>query len=120
VKPYKRSDRVADLVKRELAVMIQRKKDNPLFSGVTITYLRISPDLSQGIVFFTVLNKEKANETLEALNRAAGFFHRLLFKSLKVRRVPKLHFKYDESIARGQKLSALIDEAIAADKARKE
>jgi len=119
VKPYKRSDRVADLIKRELAVMIQRKKDNPLFSGVTITYLRISPDLSQATVFFTVLDKEKVKETLEALNRAAGFFHRSLFKSVRLRRIPKLHFKYDESIASGQKLSALIDKAIATDKAHK-
>lgn len=120
MKPYKHSERVADLVKRELAIIIQRKKDNPLFSGVTITYLRISPDLSQATVFFTVLDKERVNETLEALNRAAGFFHRLLFKSLKVRRVPKLHFIYDESIAHGQKLSALIDQAMAEDKAHKE
>lgn len=120
MKPYKRSDRVADLIKRELAVMIQRKRDNPLFSGVTITHLRISPDLSQATVFFTVLEKEKANETLEILNRAADFFRRSLFKKVRLRNVPKLHFKYDESIARGQKLSALIDKAVAADKAYKE
>jgi len=111
VKSYKRSERVAEFIQQELAMLILRKRDNPLFAGVTITHLRMSPDLSYAKVFVMVLDKEKISETIEALNEAANFFQRMLFKKVSMRGVPKLHFVYDESIMRAEKLSALIDQA---------
>ena len=115
MKSYKRSDQVAELMQRELAIIIQRKKDNLLFTGVTITCLRMSPDLSHAKVFITILDETKISETLAALNKAAKFLQCLLFKQVSIRGVPKLHFVYDESITRGRKLSALIDKAVASD-----
>ena len=109
MKSYKRTERVADLVMRELATIIQRNKDDPLLAGVTITHVRVSPDLSHAKVFVTVLDQKKISDTLDALNKAAGFLQHILCKKVNLRATPKLHFIYDESIIRGQELSALID-----------
>lgn len=109
MKSYKRTERVADLVMRELAIIIQRTKDNPLFTEVTVTHVRISPDLSHAKIFITVFNKENLNNTLNALNESAGFFQHILSQKVNLRITPKLHFVYDESIIHGQELSNLID-----------
>jgi ribosome-binding factor A len=110
VKSYKRTERVADLVMRELAIIIQRTKDDPLFAGVTITHVRLVPDFSHAKVFVTVFDQQKIKDTLAALNKAAGFLQHILSQKVNLRTTPKLYFVYDESIIRGQKLSDLIDE----------
>ena len=109
MKPYKRTERVADLIMRELAVIIQCSKEHPLFAEATVTHVRISPDLSYAKIFITMFNKEKISDTLDALNEASGFLRHILSQKVNLRITPKLYFVYDESIIRGQELSNLID-----------
>jgi ribosome-binding factor A len=62
------------------------------------------------------LDKMEIDENLNALNKAAGYLRTLLSKRLQIRTVPKLKFHYDGSVKRGQQLSDLIDDALAADR----
>ena len=61
-------------------------------------------------------NQLEIEENLKALNKASGYLRSLLAKRLRLRTTPKLQFFYDNSVRRGQQLSTLIDDALAADR----
>jgi len=79
---------------------------------ITITSVDVSPDLSHAKVFFSVLEKQKLQDTLDGLGRAAGFLRSQLARRIKMYTTPELRFEYDESVERGDRLSRLIDEAL--------
>jgi ribosome-binding factor A len=68
--------------------------------------------MSHAKVFFTVLEKQKLEDTLEGLRRAAGFLRSQLARRIKMYTTPELRFEYDESVERGDRLSRLIDGAL--------
>ena len=107
-----RPQRVADLIQRELSDLIRREVRDPRVGMVTLTSVDVSPDLSHAKVFFTLLQKEKIEETAQALQRAAGFLRSQLAHRMKMYTTPELRFVYDESVERGDRLSRLIDSAI--------
>ena len=76
---------------------------------ITITSVDVSPDMSHARLFFTLLEKDKLDGTLEGLKRSAGFLRSQLAKRMKMYTTPELRFEYDESVERGDRLSRLID-----------
>ncbi len=118
-KPSNRNDKIVDLLRKELALLIQSEIRDPRVGMVSVTGAKVSRDLSYAEVFVTILGKnsdEDIIESMKALNRASGYLRSLLAKSLNLRTTPKLTFTYDNSLNRGRFLSDLIDEAIASDK----
>jgi len=131
-----RVQRVADQIQRELATLIQMEVSDPRVGMVSVTGVEVSRDFSHARVFVTVMNtltddsdvnqstlaepgsldQLEIDENLKALNKASGFLRTLLAKRLQIRSVPKLKFHYDGSVQRGQHLSELIDNALAADR----
>ena len=108
-----RSARIADQIQRELAELIRLELRDPRVNLVTLTGVELSRDKSHAKVFFTVMGGEaQQEETLEGLQRAAGFLRSALAHRLTTRTVPQLAFAYDESVERGVRLSRLIDEAV--------
>ena len=108
-----RSARIADQIQRELAEVVRTELRDPRVGMVTFTGVELSRDQSHAKVFFTVLGADAAiEEALEGLQRAAGFLRSQLAHRLTTRKVPELHFAYDESVERGVRLSRLIDEAV--------
>jgi len=107
-----RPQKVADLIQRELSDLLRREVRDPRVGMVTLTSVDVSPDLSHAKVFFTLLQKEKIDETAQALQRAAGFLRSQLAHRMKMYTTPELRFVYDESVERGDHLSRLIDSAI--------
>jgi ribosome-binding factor A len=79
---------------------------------ITITSVDVSPDMSHAKVFFTILEKQKLQDTLDGLKRSAGFLRSQLARRLKIYTTPELRFEYDESVERGDRLSRLIDSAV--------
>jgi len=115
--PGGRSRRIAALLKRELASLIQRELNDPRTAKVTLTGVDVAPDLSHAKVYVTHLaGREHAREIVAALNNADGFLRRCLAGRIKLRAVPELRFLYDESVERGMAISALIDRARAQDR----
>src|SRR3990167_10805734 len=113
MKNYKRTDRVSEMIQRELAQIIQQSvKGYKIPSFVTISAVKITADLEHAKVYFTVLDKD-VKETILMLNNAAGYLRSQLAKSMSLRTVPELHFIYDESIEYAKHLTKLIDEANA-------
>jgi ribosome-binding factor A len=103
---------VADLIQRELSELIRLEVRDPRVGMVTITSVDVSPDLSHAKVFFTILDKAHLKETLQGLQRAAGFLRSQLARRMKLYTTPEIRFAYDESVERGDHLSRLIDSVI--------
>ncbi|GHB04147.1 30S ribosome-binding factor RbfA [Modicisalibacter luteus] len=121
MREFKRTDRVADQLQQELAVLIQREIKDPRLGMVTVSGVSVSRDLGYADVYVTLLGDDDAGrikENLAVLKRAAGFLRSQIAQRIKLRHVPELRFHYDESVARGHKLSSLIDQAVESDRAR--
>ena len=117
-KEFSRTQRVGDYLRRELAGFIQTQMRDPRVGMVMVNEVEVSRDLAHAKVFVTVLGKdteEEAREVLTVLNDAAGFLRSRLAQDSSLRTTPRLHFVFDSSVLRGQKLSNLIDQAVAQD-----
>ncbi|MGZ5077923.1 MAG: 30S ribosome-binding factor RbfA [Usitatibacter sp.] len=108
-----RSARIADQIQRSLAEIVRTEVRDPGVGMVTLTGVELSRDQSHAKIFFTILGSGAEIEAaLGGLQRAAGFLRSELAHRLTTRKVPELHFAYDESVERGMRLSKLIDEAV--------
>ncbi|MEK9648530.1 MAG: 30S ribosome-binding factor RbfA [Gammaproteobacteria bacterium] len=113
-----RVDKVADLLKKEVALLIQSEVRDPRVGMASVTGVKVSKDLAHAMVYVTLLGKsnaEEAQEGIEALNKASGFLRSMLAKEVSMRITPKLKFIYDDTLVKGQHLTSLIDEALARD-----
>ncbi len=116
MKDGNRTHRVAELIKRELAVLIPRELDDPRTHKITLTSTDVARDLKSARVYFSLLaGSAEAEPVAAALNRAAGFLRHALKARLALRSVPELRFYFDESVERGDRVSRLIDRAVAED-----
>jgi ribosome-binding factor A len=105
--------KLGDQIQRELSDLVQRELRDPRVGMITITSVDVSPDLSHAKVFFTIFDKQQLEETVAGLNRSAGFLRSQLARRIKIYTTPQLRFMYDESVERGDRLSRLIDSALA-------
>lgn len=109
--PYKRADRVADLIRREVCDILQREVKDPRVQMVTITDVRVSGDLRHARIFFSNLGSEADHQrALVGLQSAARFFRGELGRRLELRVVPELTFEFDESFERAGRLAQLFSE----------
>lgn len=116
-KEFSRSSRVAEQVQRELAELIRLELKDPRVGLVTITGVELTPDYAHAKVFYTTLADPSVRQGIDAgLRRASGFLRRELGRRIRVHTLPELHFVFDESVERGDRLSRLIDEAVASDR----
>jgi ribosome-binding factor A len=104
-----RPRKVADQIQRELSLAISRELRDPRVGLVTLTGVEISPDFAHATVFFTCLDASRIEPAKVGLKRAAGFLRAQLAQRIRLQTVPMLHFVYDESVERGDRLSRLID-----------
>lgn len=109
-KQFSRSRRVADMIQRELAVILQKELVGSEFGLVTISTVDLSPDLKNAKIFVTSLGDDiDMTKLIAMLNDMSGHYRHVLSKVLTIRVTPKLKFEFDVSIQRGRHLSALID-----------
>lgn len=113
---HHRAQRIAEQIRHELAVILMRETKDPRIHGVTFTAVEVSSDLEHAKVWFTLLEGEPA-EVGKVLGHAGGYLRTELAHRLRLRTVPRLTFQYDESVERGARLSRLIEEAVAEDRA---
>ena len=104
----KRPGQVGDLVRAELASLIQRQLRDPKVGFVTVTGVKLSPDLRHARVYVSVLEEERETEAVQALQRAAGFLRRELAARLQLKNVPSLVFDADPSLRHGARIEELL------------
>ena len=113
---FKRAERVAGTLRRELALLIRAEVKDPEVGFVSLSDVEVTRDLAHAKVFVTVFEPEKAAGSLKALNKAAGYLRRRLGQEMRIRSVPELHFQHDASVETGLHMDGLIEAAIAADR----
>lgn len=117
-KAFLRTGRVAEQIQRELADLIQMEVKDPRVGLVTLTGVEVTQDYAHAKVYFTTMKSaEQAPKAQAGLEHAAGFLRSQLAHRMKLRIMPQLHFIYDTSVENGVRLSQLIDDAVASDKA---
>ncbi|MDP2878149.1 MAG: 30S ribosome-binding factor RbfA [Sulfuricella sp.] len=117
-KAFLRTGRVAEQIQRELADLIQMEVKDPRVGLVTLTGVEVTQDYAHAKVYFTTMKSaDQAPKAQAGLDHAAGFLRSQLAHRMKLRIMPQLHFIYDISVEHGVRLSQLIDEAVASDKA---
>ena len=111
---YNRTERVADLIQKALAQILLQSMLDDRFHLVTLTGVTVSKDFSYATVYVSVLMDEekKINDVIDALNRAAKSLRYDMAQEIELRVIPRLKFVYDESTARGFRISGLIDSAV--------
>ncbi len=115
-KEFSRSSRIAEQIQRELAELIRLELKDPRVGLITLTGVDLTPDYAHAKVFYTTLADASARLDVETgLRAASGFLRRELGRRIRIHTLPELHFVFDESVERGDRLSRLIDEAIASD-----
>ena len=116
-----RLKRMADSVQRELSELIRQELKDPRLGGlVTISGVKVSPDLGYADVYVTVMGRELSDdqtetahrETLDVLNNASGFLRQELSRRIRTRVTPRLRFHYDKTNAYGNYMFGLIEKAV--------
>lgn len=123
MREYGRDLRVADMVREELACIVQRQARDPRIGSVSVNDVRVSKDLSFADVYVSSMDAPGPAEQADLvaiLNRAAGFFRSELAKRHSMRTTPRPRFHYDVSVERGPRLERLITDALAADRSSHE
>jgi len=112
---YPRRYRVADQIQRELGDLLRGVKDPRVQGLVTVSGVDVSPDLKHAKVFVTVLETDTPEDSVTALNGAAGFLRSQLGRRLELRGVPRLVFHYDATLDKAERVQRLLRENLEDD-----
>ncbi|WP_085297028.1 30S ribosome-binding factor RbfA [Cognaticolwellia mytili] len=114
---FARTDRVAQEIQKEIAMIIQREVKDPRLGMVTVNAVEITRDLAYAKIFVTFFTLEGQNvdHSIEVLNEASSYIRTLLAKRIKARIMPELRFIYDSSMVEGVRMGNLVDKAVAQD-----
>lgn len=112
----KRSDKVAEEIHKIISELLIKGLKDPRVGFVTITGVKVTPDLRQATVYFTVHGDDAAKKNSEAgLNSAKGFIRKEIGQALKLRFTPEITFRYDTSLDYGQHIESILKEIGAQD-----
>ena len=109
-KTYQRSDRVSDIIKREVSDILFREVKDPRLTFITITSVDLAKDLRNARVYYSSLKEaEELEEIKKCLKKAVGFVQRKLGKRVHLRYLPQLSFVYDASLEYGNRMDRILN-----------
>ena len=116
-----RTERLAEQIRQEASAVLAREVHDPGVGFVTLTKVRVTPDLQVARIYFTTLGDSAARaQTERALARVAPFLRRQLADRLRLRRVPDVSFVFDQSVAHQARVEELLLEIHQQDASRPE
>ena len=105
-----RVERIAETLREEIAQIVGFELEDPRLSQVTVTDVRVAPDLHDASVYVTVAGDEQSHDAaMRALQHAAPYVRKQLGFSLKLRHTPALHFVRDTVEEQAQRVDALLE-----------
>lgn len=105
---FTRSDRLSAELRRLLGSMVHAAVRDNALPSMSVSDVEVTRDFDFATIFVTALMPGQAVEGVKSLNEMAKEFRRDLSKVMRVRRVPELRFKYDDSVDRGERIEALL------------
>ncbi|MBU8974834.1 30S ribosome-binding factor RbfA [Lysobacter sp. FW306-1B-D06B] len=107
-KSFHRTDRVSAQLRRELGTLVHEAVREHGLPSVSVSDVEVSRDLAHAKVFVTALQQERSKEAVKALKELAPQIRFQLGRAVKMRHVPELHFHYDDSVDRGERIGNLL------------
>lgn len=105
---FKRTDRVGAELRRELGLLVHAAVRDHALPSVSVSDVEITRDMDWATVWITALQAEQAPLALKALKELTGEFRRALARGMRLRRVPELRFRYDDSVDKGERIETLL------------
>ncbi len=107
----RRTERVAELLRGEIARVLHRDAQDPRLSLVTLIRVDAAPDFSNAVVYWSTLDpKREVDEIQAALESAAPFLRSRISRAVQLKRVPELRFRHDPSLEKGSEMLSLLRE----------
>lgn len=101
---------MSDQIRAILSTLLLREVSDPRLHGVTVTEVRLDPELMFADIYVNALGDEtREAEVMDGLNRANGFLRRAVGKRVRLRNTPELHFHWDTTLERGERMNQILD-----------
>ncbi len=107
-KSFHRTDRISAQMRRDLGTIVHEAVRELGLPSVSVSDVEVTRDLAHAKVFVTALESEKSAEAVSGLQENAREIRYQLAQAMKLRHVPELHFHYDDSVDRGERIDALL------------
>ena len=107
-KSFNRTDRISAQLRKEIAVLVHAAVRDHALPSVSVSDVEVTKDLDVATVYVTTLLADQGKEATAALNEMAKDFRTGLSRTLRIRRVPELRFRYDDSVDRGERIESLL------------
>ncbi|WP_407351853.1 30S ribosome-binding factor RbfA [Luteimonas sp. R10] len=107
-KSFSRTDRVSAQLRRELGALVRAAVQEHGLPSVSVSDVEVTRDLAHAKVFVTALQAERSGEAVKGLREIAGEIRFRLARAVNLRHVPELHFHYDDSVDRGERIDNLL------------
>ena len=107
-KSFHRTDRVAAQLRRDIGAIVHQAVREHGLPSVSVSDVEVSRDLAHAKVFVTALQQERSEEAVKALKGLAPELRYALGRAMKLRHVPELHFHYDDSVDKGERINILL------------
>ena len=106
-----RAERIAEEIRREVSQIVHFELKDPRIEGVTVTGVKMTPDLRVARVYFSVPGEpEKGGGALKGLQSSAGLIKRLISQRVTLKFMPNFEFFYDESLELQERIDSLFEE----------
>ena len=110
--PSLRSDKISDLLRKEISLIISKETKDPRLQKLNITAVKVSDDIGIATVFYTMIGesieKEKSSIDNKVLKKFSGMVRSKLSKTMQIRRVPVIQFRFDESVEYSDNIENLL------------
>ena len=114
-KSFKRTDRVSAQLRRDLGQIVHAAVREHGLPSVSVSDVEVTRDMAHAKVFFTALLPDQAKAALKGLKELAPELRHQLAQAVRMRHVPELHFHYDDSVDRGERIDALLKDPPSSD-----
>lgn len=105
-----KSERIGNNLLKEISEILRFEARDEELKWVTVTYVKVTPDLGHAKIYYNVLNKGDLYVVQKALDGASGYIRTELAKRVDLRHMPELSFVYDESIDYGDKIEKILED----------
>ena len=107
-----RAEKIGDELKKEISLIINKETKDPRLQNINITAVKVTDDIGIAYIYYTIIGKsiKKSDSKIEnnILSKLSGMIRSKLSKIIEIRRVPKIIFKFDESIEYSENIEELL------------
>jgi ribosome-binding factor A len=108
-----RSEKIADELRKEISLIINKETKDPRLQNINVTAVKVSDDIGIATVFYTLIGesiiKDQSSIDPKVLKKFSGMIRSKLSKTMKIRRVPIINFRFDESIEYSNNIETLFN-----------